>query len=128
MMITAEDYAALTGLNPPEAFPTIEAMAEELLHARTLQQFRRADVPTVPMTLFKRALSLQISFMDSRGGQEAWADPTMLTAGVSLGRFSVHNGSTSSSDAEAALLAPAAAALLPTLMAYARGLMGGECP
>ena len=127
-MITAEEYAALTGLDAPEAFPALEAVAEELLHARTLQQFRRTDIPTLPMTTFKRALALQISFMESRGGQEAWADPTMLTAEITLGRFSIHNGGTSSAHAEAALLAPAAAALLPTLMSYARAWMGGECP
>ena len=126
-MITAEDYAALTGLEAPEAFPALLIQAEELLHARTLQQYRRTGIPEAPLTSFKRALAMQIAFMDSRGGLESWADPAMLTAGVTLGRFSVHSGAASDRDAAGELLAPAAAALLPTLMACARAWMGGEC-
>ncbi|MBQ8556190.1 MAG: hypothetical protein IJ438_10020 [Clostridia bacterium] len=127
-MITAEDYTALTYLEAPEAFSAILPMAEELLHARTLQQYRREDIPEVPLTIFKQALALQVAFMDSRG-IEGWADPAMMTAGVTLGRFSVHSGGGSSVQGAAMeLLAPAAAALLPTLMAYARAWMGGECP
>lgn len=128
-MITAEDFTALTGLNAPEAFDTLLPAAEELLHARTLQQYRREELPSVPRTVFKRALAMQIAFMDSRGGLDSWADPAMMTAGVTLGRFSVQKGGAASANAgEADLLAPGAAALLPTLMAYARAWMGGDCP
>lgn len=127
-MITAEDYIALTGLEAPEAFASLLPAAEELLHARTLQQYRRTGIPEVPLTIFKRALALQVAFMYSRGGLESWADPAMLAAGVTLGRFSVQKGGASSANtAEADLLAPGAAALLPTLMAYARAWMGGDC-
>lgn len=127
-MITAEDFTALTGLEAPEAFDTLLPAAEELLHARTLQQYRRAELPSVPRTVFKRALALQVAFMDSRGGIDAWADPAMLAAGVTLGRFSVQKGGAASATAaEADLLAPGAAALLPTLMAYARAWMDGDC-
>lgn len=127
-MISAEEYTALTWLEAPDAFASLLPAAEELLHARTLQQFRREGLPDLPMQIFKRALALQIAFMDSRGGLDGWADPAVLTAGVTLGRFSVHNGGTSSAHAAADLLAPGASALLPTLMAYARAWMGGEYP
>ena len=128
-MITAEDFTALTGLNAPEDFPVLLLHAEELLHARTLQQYRRTDIPEAPLTIFKRALAMQIAFMDSRGGLDSWADPAMMTAGVTLGRFSVHKGGAASANAgEADLLAPGTASLLPTLMAYARAWMGGDCP
>lgn len=125
-MITGDDYVALIGLEAPEAFDVLLPAAEELLHARTLQQYRREEIPSVPRTVFKRALAMQIAFMDSRGGIDSWADPTMLTAGVTLGRFSVHNGVTSPAQAAADLLAPGAEALLPTLMSYARAWMDGE--
>lgn len=127
-MITAEDYAALTGQDAPEDFPVLLIHAEELLHARTLQQYRRTGIPEAPLTIFKRALAMQVSFMGSRS-LEGWADPAMMTAGVTLGRFSVHSGGASSASADATReqLAPAAEALLPTLMAYARAWMGGDC-
>jgi len=127
-MLSAEDYILLTGLAAPEDYPALLAHAEELLHARTLQQYRRENLPSVPRTVFKRALAMQISFMDSRGGLDAWADPAMRNVGVTLGRFSVHNVGTSPANAAADLLAPGAEALLPTLMAYARAWMDGECP
>ena len=128
-MITAEDFTALTGLEVPEKFSALLPAAEELLHARTLQQYRRAELPSVPRTVFKRALAMQIAYMDSRGGLDGWADPSMLSAGVTLGRFSIQKGgATSTNAAEADLLAPGAASLLPTLMAYARAWMDGECP
>ena len=127
-MITAEDFTALTGLEVPEDFPVLLLHAEALLHARTLQQYRRTGIPEAPLTIFKRALAMQVSFMGSRS-LEGWADPAMMTAGVTLGRFSVQRGGAASANAgEADLLAPGAAALLPTLMAYARAWMGGDCP
>lgn len=125
-MITGDDYVVLIGQEAPEAFAALLPLAEELLHARTLQQYRREEIPSVPRTVFKRALAIQIAFMDSRGGIDSWADPAMLTAGVTLGRFSVHNGGTSPAQAAADLLAPGAEALLPTLMSYARAWMDGE--
>lgn len=127
-MITAEDFTALTGQEAPEDFPVLLLHAEELLHARTLQQYRRTDIPEAPLTIFKRALAMQVSFMGSRS-LEGWADPAMMTAGVTLGRFSVQKGGAASANAgEADLLAPGAASLLPTLMACARAWMGGDCP
>ena len=127
-MITAEDFTALTGLEAPEDFPVLLLHAEELLHARTLQQYRCTDIPEAPLTIFKRALAMQVSFMGSRS-LEGWADPAMMTAGVTLGRFSVQKGGAASANTgEADLLAPGTAALLPTLMAYARAWMGGDCP
>ena len=129
-MITAEDYAALTGQEAPEDFAVLLLPAEELLHARTLQQYRREDVPNVPRTVFKRALASQITFMASRG-LDGWADPAVATANVTLGRFSVYNAASSAKAAQSAdaqLIAPGAQALLPTLMAYARAWMGGGCP
>ena len=127
-MITAEDFTALTDQEAPEDFPVLLLHAEELLHARTLQQYRRTGIPAAPLTIFKRALAMQVSFMGSRS-LEGWADPAMMTAGVTLGRFSVQKGGAASANAgEADLLAPGAAALLPTLMAYARAWMGGDCP
>lgn len=127
-MITAEDFTALTGQEAPEDFPVLLLHAEELLHARTLQQYRRTGIPEAPLTIFKRALAMQVSFMGSRS-LEGWADPAMMTAGVTLGRFSVQKGGAASANAgEADLLAPGAAALMPTLMAYARAWMGGDCP
>ena len=116
-LVTGEDYADLTGQEAPEDFPVLLIHAEDLLHARTLQQYRRTDIPEAPLTIFKRALAMQVSFMGSRS-LEGWADPAMMTAGVTLGRFSVHSGGASSAaDAAREQLAPATEALLPTLMA-----------
>lgn len=123
-MLNAEDYFAITGSPVPEAFDQLLAAAEELLHARTLQQYRRAGIPTVPRTAFQRALALQVAYMDSRGGIDAWNDPSAMASWVSIGRFSVNNRLNSGT--EDALLSPGAAALLPTLMAYANAWMGEE--
>ena len=127
-MLTAEEYAALTGNPAPESFDELALLAEEILHARTLQQYRNSDISEAPLAIFKRALALQVAYMDSRGA-EGWADPAMMASGVTLGRFSVHgSGGASSAQREVQLLAPGAAVLLPTLMAYARAWMGGDAP
>lgn len=127
-MLTADEYAALTGQLAPEEFSVLLMHAEELLHARTLQQFRREGIPTLPLTLFKRALAMQVAFMDARGGLEGWIDPAMSTSGVTLGRFSVFNARLAAAPPVEQLLAPEVEALLPTLMAYARSWMDGDCP
>lgn len=127
-MLTAEEYVALTGKPAPDCFAELSMLAEELLHARTLQQYRSRSIPEAPLAIFKRALALQLAYMDSRG-DEAWADPAMMASGVTLGRFAVHgSGGAASAQREEQLLAPGAAALLPTLMAYARAWMGGVEP
>lgn len=124
-MLTAEEYVALTGYPAPDNFSEMMLLAEELLHARTLQQYRRQDIPEAPLAIFKSALAMQLAYMDSRG-DEAWADPAMMASGVTLGRFAVHgSGGAASAQREEQLLAPGAAALLPTLTAYARAWMGG---
>lgn len=124
-MLTAEEYVALTGTPAPDNFAEMALLAEELLHARTLQQYRIRSIPEAPLAIFKRALALQLAYMDSRG-DEAWADPAMMASGVTLGRFSVQgSGGAASAQREEQLLAPGAAALLPTLMSYARAWMGG---
>ncbi len=128
-MLTADEYTLLTGEQlAPEEFPILLFHAEELLHARTLQQFRREGIPPLPLELFRRALAMQVAFMDIRGGAESWADPAMSTSGVTLGRFSVYNARLSAAPPVEHLLAPEVEALLPTLMAYARSWMDGDCP
>ena len=125
-MLTAEEYGRLTGQEAPDAFNALLPLAEELLHARTLQQYRRDDLPAGPAAAFRRALALQIAYMDSRGGLEGWADPLAASASVTLGRFSIKESAASNSGTEARLIAPGPAVLLPVLMAYARSWMGGE--
>lgn len=128
-MLTPAEYTAATGLEVPEHFAALCNMAEEILHARTLQQFRRNDLPASAAALFRQTAALQVAYMDSRGGLEGWGDPTTLSAGVSLGRFSAHSTAQSARpSASDELLAPGAAALLPALMAYANAWMiGGDC-
>lgn len=127
-MLTADEYADLTGQFAPEGFPVLLLHAEELLHARTLQQFRREGIPQLPLTLFKRALAMQVAFIDMRGGLEGWGDPAISSSGVTLGRFSVYNARLASAPPVEQLLAPEVEALLPTLMAYVRSWMDGDTP
>lgn len=126
-MLTADEYTVLTGGQlAPEEFPALLLHAEELLHARTLQQFRREGIPSHALDLFKRALAMQVGFMDFRGGVEGWADPAISTSGVTLGRFSVYNARLAAAPPVEHLLAPEVEALLPTLMACARSWMDGD--
>ena len=60
-MLTAEEYVALTGKPAPDCFAELSMLAEELLHARTLQQYRSRSIPEAPLAIFKRALALQLA-------------------------------------------------------------------
>ena len=129
-MLTTGEYVELTGLDTPESFPALLITADEILHARTLQQYRTHNLPEIPLTIFKRALALQIAYMDSRGGIDAWGDPAAMMNGFTIGRFSLHSASSSAAayaSINEQLLAPDVAVLLPTLMGYARAQMDGEC-
>lgn len=123
-MLTAERYEALTGETAPEDFAALAAMAQEQLHARTLQLLRGRDIPAWMTPTWEQAQALQVSFASQRGGVGGLADAGTMSAGVTLGRFSVSGGTGSygASVTHDPTLSPAVEALLPALMAMARGL------
>ena len=121
-MLSIEEYVALSGQSPPENYQTLLSAAQELLHAHTLQQFRGQQLPCTAQMLFKRALSLQIQYMDRQGGLSGWTDAA-IASGVTLGRFSMQH---SSAHEPTGLISPAAAALLPALTSYARSGLEGD--
>lgn len=117
-MLTADRYEALTGQSAPDDLPAAAALAETLLHARTMQLLRKCELTGFALETWEQALALQTAFIIERGGMAALADSA--AGSITLGRFSV--SSQADSRAEAQALSPAAASLLPTLIAIGRGL------
>lgn len=117
-MLTAERYEALTGQSAPDDLPAVAAMAETILHARTLQLLRGRELTGFALETWEQALALQTAFIIDRGGVAGLADST--AGSITLGRFSVSTQTDRSAEAQA--LSPAAASLLPTLLAIGRGL------
>lgn len=106
----------------PEDYHQLLPIAEELLHARTLQLFRGTVLPPPVRELWDNALMLQIAFMDGRGGLAAIADPAGPSGSVTLGRFSISGANGHGAASSEAVLSPAVTALLPALLAAGRGL------
>ena len=120
-MLTADRYEALTGQSAPDDLPAAAALAETLLHARTMQLLRKCELTGFALETWEQALALQTAFIIERGGVAALAGST--AGSITLGRFSVSSQADSrAADTEAWVLSPAAAALLPTLIAIGRGL------
>lgn len=119
-MITADEYAQITGELAPADFDACEPMACDIIHAHTLYAYVGRDIEALPDYIadcWKRAVALQVQSISQGGGIAALSEVEMNT--VSLGRFSYSGGT---GRAVARIISPAASALLPLLVAYGRGL------
>lgn len=123
-MLTADEYFTFTGTLAPEDFNACLALAERMVHGKTLYAYVGRDLEQMPgiiQTTFKQALALQTMTISQKGGVAGYAENDPNT--VSLGKFSYSGGNTELSSANANdALSPAVRALLPLLISYGRGL------
>lgn len=123
-MLTATDYATITGQSVPDNFAALAADAEAQLHTHTLWAFAGRDLDTLPEIVrltWQRALSWQVYYLHRQGGMAAQAEG-ILSAGYSIGDLSVNGTGASGQSASADALSPVARELLPLLLAFGRGL------
>ena len=115
MHISAEEYEAIAGETAPEDFDACLNMAQSMLDARTLCFYAARAIDSLP-ELIRRALKHYCAYQTqaiSLSGGVAGAAETPLS-GASLGKFSFTAGVGANAHC------PAAAALLPLLVSYAK--------
>ncbi len=115
MNLSAETYLAVTGELAPEDFPACLTLAQSMLDARTLCFYADKDEAALP-ALITRALTRYLVYQTqatSLAGGVAGVMETPQQSG-SLGKYSFVGGVGGSAHC------PAAAALLPLLVSYAR--------
>lgn len=122
--MTPERFTALTGQTPPDDFPAVIALAETILHARTMHLLRGHTLTGAALATWEQALALQAAYVTGQGGAAGLAQAMGAGASVTLGSFSISGGNTDAIPQDVALC-PAAAALLPTLTAIGRGISRG---
>lgn len=111
-MFTAERYELITGEPPPPDFSPCLEMAWGELDARTLGFYQDNDALPDPVArALERFLAYQTQAISQAGGVGAANEAPMQSA--SLGKFSFTEGPVG--------ICPAARALLPFLLGYARG-------
>ncbi len=110
--LTSEAYAEITGETAPEDFAVCLDMAQGMLDARTLCFYANRDPATLPGQI-QRALTLYLAYQTQAVSLAGGIIEAPLTSG-SLGKFSFTTGVGNSAHC------PAAAALLPLLVSYAR--------
>lgn len=123
-MLTATDYATITGQSVPEDFALLVDNAEQQLHTHTLWAFAGRDLDALPEIVrltWQRALSWQVYYLHRQGGMAAQAEG-ILSAGYSIGDLSVNGTGASGQSASADALSPVTRELLPLLLAFGRGL------
>ena len=115
MYLTAEDYSTITGEAAPEDFAACLTLTQSMLDARTLCFYTNRDSETLPELIqrtLKHYCAYQAQAISLAGGVAGAADMPLQSA--SLGKYSY----TASVGTNAHC--PAAAALLPLLVSYAR--------
>lgn len=115
MVITAEEYRTITGDAAPEDLDACLTLAQSMLDARTLCFYAGRAPETLPV-LIGRALKQYGAYQAqaiSRAGGVACANEAPAQ-NASLGKFSIAGGVGGNAHC------PAAAALLPLLISYAR--------
>ena len=115
MVLTPEEYEGITGEAAPDDFAACLALTQSMLDARTLCFYAGRETDTLP-GLIQRAIKHYCAYQTqaiSQAGGVAGASETPLQS-ASLGNFSYTAGVGASAHC------PAAAALLPLLVSYAR--------
>lgn len=122
-MISMDEYAAITGEEPPEAFDSCLKLAEEHIHLATFYAYT-CDVlqlPRVVLERLKAAIAYQVQYVHLCGGVAGAQSQSANSA--SLGSFSYSEGASDGmASAQSVATAPAAKTFLPFLIAYARGM------
>lgn len=115
MCVTEAEYTAITGDAPPEDLAACLTLAQNMLDARTLCFYAGRDAATLP-GLIQRSLkhycAYQAQAISLAGGVAGVMEPPL--AGATLGKYSFTAG------VGAKAFSPAAAALLPLLVSYAK--------
>lgn len=115
MCLSQSEYAAITGEAAPEDFEPCLSLARTMLDARTLCFYEGKEVSALP-GLIQRTLKHYCAYQTqalSLAGGVAGATEAPVQSG-SLGKFSIASGVGANAHC------PAAAALLPLLVSYAR--------
>jgi len=115
MALTPEDYRAVTGDAAPEDLDACVQMAQTMLDARTLCFYAGRAPESLPVLIrrvLQQYLAYQAQAMSQAGGVAAANEAAVQSA--TLGRFSIAGGVGGNAHC------PAAAALLPLLISYAR--------
>lgn len=124
MTITVDEFYQLTGKLAPSDFEPCAAIAKENVDAYTLYGYAGRDEESLPADIVRRyklALALQTMYISQQGGVSAIAEAAPNS--VSLGSFSYSGGNTEQSQQSSnAIVSPAVRAIMPILVAYARGL------
>ena len=115
MCLTGAEYTAITGEEPPEDLAACVTLAQAMLDARTLCFYagRAPDsLPVLIRRVLQQYLAYQAQAVSQAGGVAAANEAALQSA--TLGRFSIAGGVGGNAHC------PAAAALLPLLISYAR--------
>ena len=115
MSLTAEEYATITGEPAPADFAACLTLTQHMLDARTLCFYagrEPASLPGLILRALKHYCAYQTQAISTAGGVAAVNEAPVDSA--SLGKFSYTAGVGGNAHC------PAAAALLPLLVSYAR--------
>jgi len=115
MCLTQAEYTAITGEEAPEGFTACVTLAQNMLDARTLCFYAGRGAQSLPGLIrrtLKQYLAYQAQAISLAGGVAGVMEATVGSA--SLGKFSFTAGVGASAHC------PAASALLPLLVSYAR--------
>ena len=113
--LSATDYAAITGEDAPADLEACIGLAQSMLDARTLCFYAGRAPESLPVLIrrvLQQYLAYQAQAVSQAGGVAAANEAAVQSA--TLGRFSIAGGVGGNAHC------PAAAALLPLLISYAR--------
>lgn len=120
MYLTTAEYATYTGETAPSDFTPCLTLAEALIDGHTLHYYAQvSDITALParvLAWLKQAIAYQVQAISQGGGIAGSTEQQQ--GSVSLGKYSYTNGVNPTH-----MLCAPTSALLPFLLAYARGAM-----